>query len=417
MRSTRVTPALLLALVGLAGCIDEGHPGSVEASVAANDRPGGPVIALIDTGINPYHEAFRAAPGKGVEAHAAGWGAEVVPLAAEGDLPDRLEADKAVWDALEPGKLYAFAGTRVLGISLSRSTDDAYLYDAVGHGTETMSVAAREAPEAVLVMIQVDVRWCPSRCLAPLPLAPALEWVAAQPWIDVVSISVAYPGNVPQPSAANPDAQPALAASRKVADSGKMIIAAAGNHVVPSLQMYVEGPPWIVAVGGAQAKPHGEATFASRGVDVVANYSEWTAHPRSIDGMWWSFGTSYAAPGVAAVMAQALQMARDQGGVDSVPPALLRAALNATGAHFAATAWNPTSQPTNQTTANLASTHLPVVFAPAQMGWGYVDGGMAREIARRVLEQDFSMPPEKAQTAAYMAQWQSLREEYWRNAA
>jgi len=53
------------------------------------------------------------------------------------------------------------------------------------------------------------------------------------------------------------------------------------------------------------------------------------------------------------------------------------------------------------------------VLAQPQMGWGYVDGGLAPEVARRVLENDLAPPAEKAQAMLFQAQWQKAREEYW----
>lgn len=62
---------------------------------------------------------------------------------------------------------------------------------------------------------------------------------------------------------------------------------------------------------------------------------------------------------------------------------------------------------------NLLTQSTPVLAPAVQMGWGYVHGGLADEIARRVLEGDYVIPPEKALTAQWQAQWQALREEYW----
>jgi hypothetical protein len=389
-------------------------PGTTSAPESQTEIP--VVVALVDTGINPYHEAFRAQPGRGSEAFAERLGAEVITLAQEGELTGRLGLDADVWKRLQPGKLYAFSGTRVLGISISKSTEDAPIFDAIGHGTATASMVAREAPEALIVMVQVDTRGCPPDCPPRIPLAPALEWIASTPSIDIVSMSVGYPGNTPQPPLVNDDVAPALSASRKVSESGKLLVAAAGNTVVPSMHVYVEGPPWVIAVGGAQPKPRGEAALASRGIDVVANYTDWTADGASISDMKWSSGTSYAAPIVAGTLAHALGMLRLRDSRVDESSMALRNALNATATPFTAAEWKPGEMPTNDTLANLAGTNLPILFPPAQQGWGYLDGGMATEIARRVLENDLTPPPEKAQTAAYMAQWQSLREQYWNNA-
>jgi hypothetical protein len=226
-RSGRLELTLLLSIV--AGCLSETKkPAAQPQPDAALPCPA--VVAPLDSDINPYHEAFRSAPGRGVERLASALGAEVVELRHQGDYASRVAADESIWDGMESGRLYAFAGT----------------------------------------------------------------------------------------------------------------------------------------------------------------------------------------PVVAGTSARALQEVRTQGG--NAPPATWRSALNATAIHFSLSEWDPGNEPTDDPLYNTASLGAPVILPFAQMGWGYLDGGMATEIARRVLENDLTPPPEKAQTAQYMAQWQSLREQYWNNA-
>jgi hypothetical protein len=374
-------------------------------------------VALIDTGVNPYHIAFRAPEGLGAETHASTFQAEIARITLGNDYEEALEMDKDIWAAMEPERLYAFAGTRVFGISMSQDSEGPAILDVIGHGTGTLSVAAREAPGAFLVMVQVDARGCTAQpdCPPFTPAAPAMAWIAEQPWINVVSVSLSYLGNPPHPSNVNPDAAPYVAASRKAHEDGKLMLAAAGNGIIPSLQAYYTGPPWVIPVGGAQPKPHGNALFASKGPELVANYTEWVAVPGSMSDMRWASGTSFATPLVAGILAAALAEVRAMGGGQEDSGAY-RDALHAVARHFNATEWDPTQDPTNDTTASLSSTNLPVLLPEAQEGWGYIEGIMTGEIARRVLENDLEPPPEKAQTAQYMAQWQSLREQYWQNA-
>lgn len=47
-----------------------------------------------------------------------------------------------------------------------------------------------------------------------------------------------------------------IAASRLAADSGKILIAGAGNTVTPPLNSYFAGPPWVIAVGGFKDATH-----------------------------------------------------------------------------------------------------------------------------------------------------------------
>ena len=424
--------ALLLAGL-LAGCVLPA--GDVPAGAAADgpgpsDRP--VVVALIDTGIDPYHVAFTASEGRGAERWADGFGAQVVTLSREGDHAARVQSDHAFWETVEPGVLYAFAGTRVLGISLGHDPDEFVLRDHVdtlGHGTATSSMVARDAPDALLVMIQVDVTSCevnrfPESCPVNAIVSPAMAWAARQPWIDVVSVSMGGTGNPPDSELLTPEVGAYLEASRQAHDAGKVLVNAAGNSVTPPLPAHRAGPPWVIAAGGAEPEQRGESVAASKGADVAANYTEWAAVVGTLDEYSARSGTSYAAPLVAATLARALHDIRSTLGpaapgsvelASGVTAAHLRAALNATALPWAPTDWDPTQPGSNNTLTGLLTPSAPVLAPGPQMGWGYVHAGLADEVARRVLAEDFSIPAEKAQTAAYMGQFQSLRETYWQN--
>ena len=416
--SPRVAAALAAILLSMAaGCVapSQGAPSAEEAG-AAPVRP--VVVAVLDTGINPYHEAFRADPGAGVERFADAFGAEVLRLSGEGTYEERRDADEALWDGLEPGRLYAFAGTRVLAASLSVPEGDPLVLDVEGHGTGVAGMAAREAPGALVLMLQVDVEYCstgdPAACELGHRTSNAMAWAAEQPWIDVVTTSLTYPANPPSASSADPDVAAYVAASRLAHDRGKVLVNAAGNSPTPSAASQFAGPPWVIAVGGAQPSQRSEALESSRAVDLVANYTDLAPAADSVDAYEWVAGTSFGTPLVAGTLANAIARVREARG-DAGPVATkdLRDALNATAVHFAATDYDASGQPTNDTVRNAYLRGVPVVVPFAQMGWGYAHGGMAEEIARRVLEGDLAPPPEKALAAEYQARWQAAREDYW----
>ena len=411
---------LLAVLSFLGGCLQGEIPQTEMAQDLPDPAQRPTVIALIDSGIDPYHRGFQSPIGAGAEQFAAALGATVAELAQEGDYDARMAADKAFWQSIEPGRLYAFAGTRVLAVSFSTMRGFPSILDPVGHGTATASLAAREAPDALIVMLQIDGTLCdltPPEPYCPLaiPEAAAMAWAADQPWIDIISVSAGFPGSPPESSTLNPALKASLSASRLAHERGKIIVNGAGNTVTPPLPNHFAGPPWIIAAGGAHPGPRGDAVEASKGADALANYTEWTAVRGTLDGMDANSGTSLATPILAGTLGRALTAIRAQGGPWSVSPSDMRAALNASARLWSPADWDPTAATSNDTLTRLLSHSVPIL-TPTQAGWGYVDGSLAGEIARRVLEQDFSIPPEKAQTAAYMAQWQALREEYWRNA-
>ena len=88
--------------------------------------PSGPVgepqavVALIDTGINPYSEAFRDTSPlarKHPSTYIPGYPEDAIELKLSLGVPykDAVEEDADVWAAVEPGKLYWVPGTRIVG--------------------------------------------------------------------------------------------------------------------------------------------------------------------------------------------------------------------------------------------------------------------------------------------------------------
>src|SRR5438874_314949 len=104
---------LLLAVSLLAGCTQTENSAKADLHAASANRPRPTVVALIDTGINPYHDVFRASSGgTRVDDYLdLTKGAELVHLSGSGDLAARRKADAGFWDHAEMGKLYAFSGT------------------------------------------------------------------------------------------------------------------------------------------------------------------------------------------------------------------------------------------------------------------------------------------------------------------
>ena len=372
-----------------------------------------PVVALIDSELNFYHHAFRSD---------AVWSPILQRIpnvtlfepSTELDQTDAERADAPRLRAIPSRSVVAFNGTRVMGVSMIG--DAATLLEGTEHGTLTSYAALNASPHAFVLVVQVQGELCDpgQSCLLSESIADAMEWVADQPWIDIVSISMGIPGNLPDHSAAHREMDRFLEASRRAHDSGKIILNSAGNYPTPTLTDYFDGPPWITSVSGFQGAPRGDDPFASRVADVVANTTQYTASRDSRDGYGWHSGTSLSTPLVAGTLAEAMWIVRSQSsGALDVPRQAWRDALNASSVMFDATDWSPTTPVTNDTVRELTSGSLPVLYAPLQMGWGFVEAAQASEIARRVIENDLSIPPEKADAAQFQAHRQALREEYW----
>ena len=222
--AARVLALLTLASILLAGCLGATDPAPASTDIVPNPLAGsGPlvVIAHIDTGVNPYHVDFRdnsslayAHPSTYLPGFPADTPALNLTLDAA-TYAEALQADAAVWAAVEPGRLYWIPGTKIVGAVTFGPDGDLPIVDEHGHGTMTASRSAGNlnslAPEARLVTVEGLG-------------AESLRWVADQGWIDIVTNS--WLSFFPMPlSAVADDVGPAFA----YASDRLLTLAASGN--------------------------------------------------------------------------------------------------------------------------------------------------------------------------------------------
>ena len=403
---------LLLAAIMVAGCFEDGTLQAATQSDGSS-RPT-TVVAVIDSGGNPYHDVFRA---DGQRSFNAG-GGQKVHLTATGAYAERVAADASTWADLQERELYHFAGTRLSGISFTDEPGGLVL-DHDGHGTAVASVIAAGYPDVEIVAVQVRAGFCfAADCILDPTIVEGIEWAAAQPWIDVISISLAPPGNAPTSTEFHSDARRITAATRAAHEAGKLVVVAAGNTPPPTLTSFMSGPPWIVAVGGANETTRGATIITAKGADVVANYTSLTADYDSIDGWRVRSGTSFAAPQVAGIIAESLFMLRGGGGArDPACPTVeqardIRPFLNASAEPFAAAEYDGLVVPSAEDPGAIARLTAPVVDAPLQQGWGYLDGRHVDTILALGACTE-SLDEDERDVAPRMRQWQQVRESYW----
>ena len=423
-----------LAVLFLQGCVAgpmKAHP------LAVDPGPGptrAPVVAMIDSGINPYHVSL-AAQGREPWRAILDANTTVIQLSNSGSYEDRIAQDANVWAAMKSGELYAFSGTRTASMSFLHDSARRVL-DPVGHGSEMSSILAREVPNATILMLQVDGTSChddqTGKCVIDRSLPDAMSWAAKQPWIDVITVSIALPANVPTPLAATPEGQAYVAASRLAAANGKLVVSASGNYVAPPATNFFAGPPWIIAVGGAEGSQNGSSPSAGQIVDVVANFTDRTARPGTINETFYSSGTSIATPLVAGNLARTIEILREHLGGVPVDTRLglaigsingqrvlidakqVRDAMNETARVWGAADWNPVSPPSDDPVRNLLVQTVPVV-SPWQVGWGYVDGSLPAAASQFILDHRSEIPPGKSEAASNQQRMQEAREMFWRN--
>ena len=299
------------------------------------------VIALVDTGINPYHQDFRAPefvhhPSKFVEGYpkdSEAFNVSHGTADAKGYKAAR-EADELEWLTAEPKKLYWFPGTRIIGgISLGAGQTvepwaERKILDDQGHGTGVASVAAGQYfgsnPNALIVAVESLGE-------------PSLEWATSQKWIDIVSNSWGNRANLPL-------GDPSM--TKTATDRGQTVVFSAGNGATNTNSSTVfppggpvedpckcktpdsdismtdpwSGPSWLLTIG-AISPINGQAHWwHSYPVDVSSFGSKWRAagafgvdiRPDEENVETRDFGgTSCAAPITSGVLSQIILEARE----------------------------------------------------------------------------------------------------------
>ncbi len=323
------------------------------------------VIAVIDTGLNPYHWDFLASR---MPQHANGDAGDDLPLGHRADewLPgfpaasafasfDRLDltleetdgtqstddlrnADAEKWATVQqstPEEMHAywFPGTKVIGAMTFRG-DGGILGPNDAHGAGTTSSAVGNlhgtCPECLLFYIELPSELGPDHPIAEA----AADWAMSQPWIDAVSNSYGFSLTDPVRTRVYDGANTTL--QREATERGQAVLYSAGNGVEnaftvpnPTLFSSQEGPDWILTVGAvspgddpayepilADTGDHRDGAYIGAGkpADVAGVGSDYpTAYYADTVGGTGSIGfggTSNATPQVAGLYGRALHVAR-----------------------------------------------------------------------------------------------------------
>ncbi|HVL91229.1 MAG TPA: S8/S53 family peptidase, partial [Actinomycetota bacterium] len=308
------------------------------------------VIALVDTGINPYHSDFRRPelvvhPSQYIEGFPKTAPALGLRLGSKDYVAARNADDGPVWSKVKERSLYWIPGTNVIGAYAHRDYYSTLpvlgsaaipgvnnmprpIIDDAGHGTGVASVSAGAKygsnPEALIVVVEGFG-------------TEAVEWASKQPWIDFISGSYGDPAAVPYG-----DAAPRIGAANTPAEDvndevgeidsreyehtgpfvlrdGRTACFSAGNGLSRTGLAYdrysslrpTSGPSWIITVGAASPRNDQNYGWHSWPVDVSSYGMHWPAATHtSTDGTWDFSGTSSATPVTCGVFSKALLEAR-----------------------------------------------------------------------------------------------------------
>lgn len=310
------------------------------------------VVSFLDTGINPYHVVFRddsprafAHPSTYID----GYPADAIALELTFDAADysaAVKADCDLWKSVQPGQLYWFPGTRIVGgISFSgkitpnckATLPAANILDRNGHGTMVASRGAGDGYGACEDCLIVAVQTPMSTPIVPNGATPpevtAIRWNEANAhWIDAESNSWGpiVPGYDPINYSGLLVASDELIEAVEATSQAHLAFWASGNGAAfrggvlghPTLLSPHLGPSAISVGGHDSGYVNVWPGFWPHLVSDSCN--AWAAHEDSLDASGDSVGggtsgaTPYVAGGSARILLEARRILGDlTTGVDS----------------------------------------------------------------------------------------------------
>ena len=330
MRTLAVAASLILLM--LAGCASPDPAGPLPASDApvTDGRGDVTVVAIIDSGFDPYHWDFLASqmpqalnddpsddlplgqdpstwlPGYPAPATFASYDALTLTLAQDDGkaVPAELhEKDAKAWEGVKPssptGDIHMrwVPGTKVVGF-VDFAGDSGFAADSHGVGTTSVSVGNLHGtcPSCVFVFVN--------------GLSDeAVTWVAQQPWIDAQSNSWGFSKVATDKIWTDCD----LPTQRAGVERGQQIFFSGGNGMAnafdapsPTVYSCQKGADWVVTVG-ANTPDGNTYTGAGKPADLANVGSSYPSQGGStVKGESTFSGTSNATPVTMGLYAQSL---------------------------------------------------------------------------------------------------------------
>lgn len=305
------------------------------------------VVALQDTGINPYHEVFRDPSPRALQypgTYIPGYPAGAKPLNLTLDAANyraAVKKDCNLWRSLKRGQLYYVPGTRIVGaISFQRTgaltcpttatdpTGSPFVLDTNGHGTMTASRAGSSEYGACRDCLIVSVQFPSAAGDAAPYIYEALDWLDANAsWIDAESHSwgpIAYGAWDPTGQADIYAAGPELARRSERNAQAHLAFWSSGNGLagrggvvgLPGTETDPQIGPSAISVGGhdsgyVSSWPGFPPTVVSDDCNDWGAYSNSLTKSADTVGSGTSSATPFAAGGAVRILRDAREILGD----------------------------------------------------------------------------------------------------------
>jgi subtilisin family serine protease len=378
------------------------------------------VVAVLDTGINPYHEAFYgggslypdASPRAVTSAVLADFGVDanhILSLTRTGNFAADVAADASQWREVKRGERYWVRGTNLILVSFDDSGEPLLqpTKNKNPHGVGTSSAVLAVAPQSVLFFVEGMT-------------AEAEAFAFSHPAVDIVSTSYGTPASIPLVSSARNQSY------EGVVQRGKLHVGAADNTPAVALFDGTAGPWWSVGIAGFDPQSKGRELGSGTFPDFLASFTQTLPYCMDCEKERTTVsGTSFATPQSAGVAAQILLQTRVKlghvGGIVDGP----QGAVVARGGGRDISVWQlrraleQAAAPLTTADYQLGSlTSVPVlpVLPALQTGWGVLAPDAGNSVVQRgvaALTGAAVKDTSPAGTCEVQTGLMKLRRHYW----
>ena len=414
-RDFQLLAAAVLGALG-AGCGQSaGIATDADAQAGVIAEPSQPrvVIAIIDSGINPYHEYFNASdsrftspiypPGSPPSAVTPDvleeFGIDpshILRVRRTGDAAADRAADAGLWARVKPGEPYWFQGTNIIavgrragGLAATPETGPLILPkdDEDAHGVAVVASLLAANPEAIVYFVQHNN----DETSTDMGSEDAHRIGFLHPAVDLISTSYVR--------IVQPEAKTFFGSFTAVVEMGKLHFSAAHSQPLATFTQGGAGPWWSIGVSGVGEGETSGRTATGYFPDFVADAYQVLPHCAACEtgGLGERAGTSFSTPRAAGVASRVLLEARRAAGhlggirtVSGVPVMVdstqgtvtnwqLRRALEQA-------AYVPTLAEYDPNLGN-GYKHTPIVDAAPwlQVGWGELTADPAKGVVAETL--------------------------------